>query len=364
MSRSILVPWFLVLIFLFFPGAAGAATLSVGPGAVYLSIQDAIDDAVDGDVIAVAAAVYSENIDIDRGVILRGEAGAKIKGSVTVTGTDVEINGFEIKINNNSPSNNGLLLQGAASVRILSCIIHGYPSHGVIIQSGSNDVRIENSAIFGCGTGIGTDSNDAISINFNSIEGNTTYGVYNYASGVIDATSNWWGDASGPSGLGPGAGDAVGPNIVYSNWDAPATIPTIVITRAYVTDMSYGNKVYEGDKATYVIQFEIQGGGEYAKYKVLAKTISEFGDSCSDNKKTKTGYMFAGNGAHTMLLTKKVPRCADNKTYGISVTGVPYVMEGIWIDMTYILTLKSLLLEKLDRNKWFEEQVYKVTRGP
>ncbi len=56
-------------------------------------------------------------------------------------------------------------------------------------------------------------------INFNNITGNTNYGVQNITSTVIvDAKYNWWGDPSGPSGLGPGSGDAVSDYIDYGAW--------------------------------------------------------------------------------------------------------------------------------------------------
>lgn len=38
------------------------------------------------------------------------------------------------------------------------------------------------------------------------------------ASETIDGTCNWWGAANGPSGVGPGAGSAVGPNVTFSPW--------------------------------------------------------------------------------------------------------------------------------------------------
>lgn len=34
----------------------------------------------------------------------------------------------------------------------------------------------------------------------------------------MDATYNWWGHASGPSGEGPGTGDAVSANVDYCPW--------------------------------------------------------------------------------------------------------------------------------------------------
>ena len=62
-------------------------------------------------------------------------------------------------------------------------------------------------------------------INWNNIEGNANWGfsTHNISSSVeIDATNNWWGDPSGPSGAGPGTGDVVSDQVVYSPWlDAP-----------------------------------------------------------------------------------------------------------------------------------------------
>ena len=53
----------------------------------------------------------------------------------------------------------------------------------------------------------------------NSISGNATYGFLQYGTlvgPVIDAENNWWGACSGPSGAGPGTGDAVSTNVDFS----------------------------------------------------------------------------------------------------------------------------------------------------
>jgi hypothetical protein len=65
--------------------------------------------------------------------------------------------------------------------------------------------------------------------NGNTIAGNTSWGVQNTTSQVtVDATYNWWGSAGGPSGVGPGSGDAVSSYVNYDPWrtspigDAPS----------------------------------------------------------------------------------------------------------------------------------------------
>jgi parallel beta-helix repeat protein len=57
-----------------------------------------------------------------------------------------------------------------------------------------------------------------ITINYNNIVGNAPNGVYNYLSEDVDATCNWWGDSSGPSGNGPGTGDSVSTYVTFCPW--------------------------------------------------------------------------------------------------------------------------------------------------
>jgi len=67
------------------------------------------------------------------------------------------------------------------------------------------------------------DQVDTVLIQFNSIQGNT-FGVKNTATATVDATYNWWGDASGPthSSNPEGAGDAVSDNVLFKPWlEAP-----------------------------------------------------------------------------------------------------------------------------------------------
>lgn len=58
---------------------------------------------------------------------------------------------------------------------------------------------------------------DNISIENNNFEGNTV-AVNNGRVTTLDATPNWWGDSSGPSGVGSGEGDNVSENVDYNPW--------------------------------------------------------------------------------------------------------------------------------------------------
>lgn len=78
-----------------------------------------------------------------------------------------------------------------------------------------------------------------LAINHNNIVDNTEYGIDNLTAVEVDATNNWWGDASGPSGKGPGTGDAVSDNVLYKPWlKAPyrptTPMPSFIIDHAKI----------------------------------------------------------------------------------------------------------------------------------
>jgi hypothetical protein len=57
-----------------------------------------------------------------------------------------------------------------------------------------------------------------ITVLHNNIASGTQYGVYNGHTATLNATYNWWGNASGPGGVGPGTGDNVSTHVTYSPW--------------------------------------------------------------------------------------------------------------------------------------------------
>jgi parallel beta-helix repeat protein len=100
-------------------------------------------------------------------------------------------------------------------------IQYGGLNNGSIYVSIFSSPTIEHNLIRYNSTGVYVHSGSP-TITQNDITGNTNYGVYNHSTTTIDATGNWWGDASGPSGVGTGSGDAVSDYVAYTPWlDAP-----------------------------------------------------------------------------------------------------------------------------------------------
>ena len=119
--------------------------------------------------------------------------------------------------------------QGAVALFSKHCLVEGNILHDVTGWGGGmwminpsdcvilgNDIYNNPIGIFYQGTGN--------RINFNNIYDNTAsgssvgnWGIY-VNTGSVDAENNWWGDKSGPSGVGPGTGDAVSTNVDYDPW--------------------------------------------------------------------------------------------------------------------------------------------------
>jgi len=102
---------------------------------------------------------------------------------------------------------------------------------GISIQMNSIDTIIRYNDVLNNDTGIGSVGNiswemtipSGTEIHYNNIFGNVNYGVKSsvWSSGdpeQVDATCNWWGDTSGPNGVGTGTGDVVSENVDFSPW--------------------------------------------------------------------------------------------------------------------------------------------------
>lgn len=95
---------------------------------------------------------------------------------------------------------------------------------------GPTNVTVSNARITNYDFGVVAQGAAAnVDINASSIAGNLTAGFDNTLSlANQDATGNWWGDVSGPSGVGAGSGDAVlGANVDFSGFLAGSGSSTL-----------------------------------------------------------------------------------------------------------------------------------------
>jgi parallel beta-helix repeat protein len=161
----------------------GGITLYVGgsgPGN-YSRIQDAIDDARDGDTVFVYSIVtrYFENLVVDKSINLIGEDrhttiidGTRQGTVVNITGNDVRIEGFTIQRGGYN-RNAGIKVLKSSSVTITNNIISDNHWRGIWL-SNSNLNLITGNDITGCNQGIYMSDDPCIGnvIRNNSILGN------------------------------------------------------------------------------------------------------------------------------------------------------------------------------------------------
>ena len=115
--------------------------------------------------------------------------------------------------------------------------------------------------------GIYVHYSDGSIAHYNNFAGNTEYGVYNEGEPVIDATHNWWGNPRGPSGVGPGTGDAVSDYVDFDPWlTAPITVASSKsVTNTWLEFPESRVGVYvSGTAEVYVATYEYNPGARLA----------------------------------------------------------------------------------------------------
>ncbi|CAN0456685.1 unnamed protein product, partial [Ectocarpus fasciculatus] len=87
-----------------------AATLEVCASCAYTSIQDAVDDAVDGDDVVLMGGTFSEQVTIESSITLRGEWGTTniIDAYGRAFHRTVHVLGEEVVIRNIEVTNTGV----------------------------------------------------------------------------------------------------------------------------------------------------------------------------------------------------------------------------------------------------------------
>ncbi len=147
--------FFCILTLFLAAGTAGAATLNVGQGQTYNTIQSALDASETGDVISVGEGTYHENVLLRKsGVVIMGKNkektiidGQKTGSVIRIETNDVTISGFTIRNNGGSgKADGGVSLYNANNNMIANSIIENNTA-GISIDSSSNNNVITGNII-------------------------------------------------------------------------------------------------------------------------------------------------------------------------------------------------------------------------
>ncbi len=186
---------------------------------------------------------------------------------------------------------------------------------------------------------------DNIEFSENNFLGNID-GVENTNTYILDATCNWWGDISGPSGYGPGTGDSITENVDFIPW-LDDTYPkggcTLdCVETMYVDDdaMSSWYDYAHVDSIQTAIDRVCEGGtiyvlsGEYAESLDLsAKALTIDGDGMGNtiiNASTFSGYAISNFGDDT---TFKDVTLIGSAHYGFKISHVSnIILENIRVE--------------------------------
>jgi hypothetical protein len=106
----------------------------------------------------------------------------------------------------------GVANDGSTSAGILATDYYGTGTEVTVV----NSILTGNSD--GIAVGYDPDDTTELTANCNDISGNIEYGISNVGIVAVDATQNWWGDATGPGGVGFGTGDAVSDKVDFDPW--------------------------------------------------------------------------------------------------------------------------------------------------
>jgi len=200
---------------------ASWASVQVGPPVIlkipedYATIQEAVSETIDGDIIQVSSGLHLENIVVNKTISLIGENkfstildGGKIAPTIEILAGEVSIYGFTIR--------NGSILLKATNSNIEGNIISGSQC-GILISESSGNTIVDN-IISNNDVGIKLLSNSSENaVCRNSFINNTQNVLIDSSSSAIwdDGIGNYWSDYNGTDSNTDGIGDT--PYIIDEN---------------------------------------------------------------------------------------------------------------------------------------------------
>ena len=134
-------------------------------------------------------------------------------------------------------SDNGNIIMSSASPTIRNNIIRRSSQYGLVYNSSGGSAlfnQIENNGAYGVFMSFSSPT-----LQHNNFTLNTTGAINQNSTNLIDARFNWYGDASGPAGSGPGTGQAVTTNVVFDPW-----LGSTSTTTNFFNDMFISSRIF------------------------------------------------------------------------------------------------------------------------
>jgi len=229
----------------------GAGIFFYGKSSIPARCQNHIisNNTVTGNIRGIVAyyaqycTIEGNTITTDAGAFDLGQAAIKIDGgnNITVADNTISCDGVGIKVQktwNDVDCHDNAFTDNTIS---------GAKFAGVFISDGAHDNTFTGNTITdttlltrwagetyedtqGDGVLLYPDAGVGNVFHFNNIYDNADDGMENKTGTVVDATDNWWGDDSGPSGEGSGTGDEVSTDVNYDPWIQSAVTETTTET--------------------------------------------------------------------------------------------------------------------------------------
>ena len=191
------------------------------------------------------------------------------------TETAMSINGSHVTMSDSLITNNG---NGTTDYTISMSTGAFTATHSAITGNAGLGLYATNGQTSLTCSSISSNGNDGVRLTGSStlftsmssaITDNGGLGLNNSGTHAANALYNWWGDASGPGGVGPGTGDEVSANVLYDPWLPQAEC---------AVDLSLGetavpNPVIAGTPITYTLVLSNSGPGA-ANGVLLTDTLS------------------------------------------------------------------------------------------
>jgi len=190
------------------------------------------------------SAIKNNTITTDSGAFPAGQGAIKIDSSnnIEVRGNNISCDGTGISVvswEGVSDSYDNTFVRNTISNAkfagiFLSGDVHDNTFTGNIVAHTAILTRWQgqpNEETQGDGIFIDDDAGIDNVFHYNSIYGNADDGMENQVTTTtVNAEYNWWGDSSGPSGLGPGSGDSVSANVDYDPWSVALDVDDVTGT--------------------------------------------------------------------------------------------------------------------------------------